>query len=394
MNLMNEECTKQMLTVIKKAIWNTGNGVADAVIFREMQMHTIAALAAPILSELSLSEDVFQTWEKHCVKTFILNQRCQYAQMSLPLTVPYVILKGTAAAQYYPYPEYRAMGDIDIMTRREDFETACNMLLASGYMEVTDPEDVRHREFKKNDVLIEVHRYFAVLNDKRQAEYLDNLIIDHINPSHVLPDLVNGVVLLEHIGHHLENGLGLRQIIDWMMFVNKCLPDKKWLEFQTLLKPLDLEVLAIATTRMCEMYLGLPERNWCANADETLCQRLMEYVLSSGNFGNKRNRDETEYNIDTFVRARTPKAAVSLFQKRGLENWKAAHNHAVLRPFAWIYQAGRYLIKGLTRRNASAALKAEWDEAQHRNALFDDLGVKQTSKGIIEYKEGEYKRTD
>ena len=83
-------------------------------------------------------------------------------------------------------------------------------------------------EFFKNGVSVEIHRFFASLNDPNHAKLLDDQIIENINSSHVLPDKVNGLVLLEHISQHLESGLGLRQIIDWMMFVNQCLPDEYW----------------------------------------------------------------------------------------------------------------------------------------------------------------------
>ena len=306
----------------------------------------------------------------------------------MPITVPYVILKGTEAAKYYPYPEYRAMGDIDIMTQREDFETACDMLISAGYEELNNGE-LRHREFIKNGIIIEVHRYFASLNDPRQAEYLDDLIIENINPSHVLPDMVNGLVLLEHISQHLEHGLGLRQILDWMMFVNECLPDQKWPEFREMAQNIGLEKLAITATRMCEIYLSLPDRRWCSNADDNLCEDFMEYVVNAGNFGNKWE-NESRAGTKVLTYSRTPQAAFRLLQKNGLKNWRLAQEHPSLRPLAWIYQAGMYLAKGFGRKNAASKLKEEFESARNRNALLDGLGVKQTSKGLAVYKDGKY----
>ena len=97
-------------------------------------------------------------------------------------------------------------------------------------------------------------------------------------------------MILEHISQHLENGLGLRQIIDWMMFVHKCLPDENWPEFQVLASNIGMETLAIVMTRMCELHLGLPERMWCKSADNELCGQLMDYILACGNFGEKKQK--------------------------------------------------------------------------------------------------------
>lgn len=379
----------RLLNLIKYAIWGTGACDADEAVFEEARRHAVEALPADVLSQLDLPDTLKRHWELAIYKQYSYVAKYNHAQEKLPITVPYVILKGSAAAQYYPNPEYRAMGDIDIMTRREDFETACEQLLAAGFQEESDMDIIRHRGFKKGIICVENHIYFASLNDPKQAQYLDDLIIENINESHFLPDLVNGLVLLEHISQHLEHGLGLRQIIDWMMFVDKCLPDEKWPEFAPMAAKIGLKNLAIVVARMCEIYLGLPERQWCSSADESLCGQLMDYVLASGNFGKKRNGEEkTGENV--FASVTTPKATVRLLQERGLVNWPAAQKYRFLRPFAWIYQAFRYLKRGFGRENAPEKLRSEYGAAKQKIALFDALGVKTSAKGLIIYKNGKY----
>ena len=390
-NRHNSATSQQMFNILKKALWNKGTAHADEATYEEMKKHAIAALATPVLPELNLSEELYNTWRKNCILSFTRYQQCLFIQTSLPITLPYAILKGTSAAQYYPCPENRSMGDIDLMTRREDCQAVCNILIENGFVDITDPNNIRHRELRKNNIIVEVHSYFAQLNDAKQAEYLDNLIIDNIKPSHILPDMVNGLVLLEHISQHLENGLGLRQIIDWMMFVNKCLPDEKWPEFQLMAIKIGLEKLAVITTRMCEIYLGLPKREWCSEANYDYCEKLMKYILSSGNFGNKLT-EESDYSISTIVEARTVKNTIRMLHQRGMINWEAAQKHAILRPFAAIYQIWRYIIKSFKRSNSVSKLKDEYDIAKERKALFDVLGVRQRSLGQIVYKNGSYER--
>ena len=46
-----------------------------------------------------------------------------------------------------------------------DSSTAALMLLENGYTEITDfldKEHVRHRQFRKNTITIEVHQFYAV----------------------------------------------------------------------------------------------------------------------------------------------------------------------------------------------------------------------------------------
>ncbi len=376
-----------MFNLIKLSLWDQGSATADQCIFEEMKQQAIATLPVPYLSGMDLSAELKKEWTVYAVQQVSNYTKCCYVQSNLPITVPYTILKGTSASQYYPYPEYRIMGDIDIMTRREDLDKACQQLLNDGYQIINELN--REISLEKNGIVIELHRRFATLNDPDKAKYLDDLIIENITSSHVLPDMINGLVLLEHMDQHMEGGIGLRQVVDWMMFVDKCLPDNRWNEFEIYADQIGLKKLAIVTTRMCELYLGLPRREWSSQANETLCEQFMEYVLSSGNFGHKRNSD-ADISENAFTYASTPKMALKLLQKQGRENWSAAKKHRILRPFAWAYQLFRYLRKGLKRDNAIAKIKAEYAVAKKRNAMFEALGVNTEAKGIVVYEDGKY----
>ncbi len=381
--------TEKVFNAIRYVIWGKGQNELDEEIFEMFKQHAIVALPASCLSMCNLPASLYGSWKKEIIRDVTYNIRYKYVQSALPITVQYVILKGTSAAQYYPHPECRTMGDIDIFTRREDFDQAYCELLENGY-QITN-ENEREVSFNKNGITLELHRYFASLNDEKQAKYLDDLIIANINDSHVLPDDINGLVILEHINQHLENGLGLRQIIDWMMFVDKCLPDEKWISFSHYARSIGLEMLAIVATRMCELYLGLPRREWCARADEKHCRQLIDYILSCGNFGSIRD-DNICAADNVFYLGKNLKNLFALLQKRGLVNWKAAQKHTVLRPFAWIYQLVRYTARGLDRERPFSLVRNEYIHAKQRDRLFRDLGVKQASKGKTVYRDGEYRK--
>lgn len=376
-----------LLSVIQSSIWGKGTALADESVFVEMKQHSIAGLFAQCLSSAIILPELKKEWQQYILQQVSYFTRYKYEQNHLPLTVPYVILKGTSAAKYYSHPEYRTMGDIDIMTRREDYDIACKQLIENGFRIVQDI--YKEITLVKKGITIDLHRQFASLNNLDYVKYLDDLIIENINSSHILPDMLNGLVLLEHINQHLESGIGLRQIIDWMMFVNKCLPDDKWNEFEILVNSIGLKKLAIITTYMCEKYLGLPHREWCAKADETLSAQLMDYILSCGNFGSKRKSDE-DISENVFARASSLKSTFKLLQKQGLLNWKAINKYRFLKPFAWVYQANRYIFKGLKRDNATSKLKNEYVSGKKRNALFDALEIKTAAKGTVVYRDGKY----
>ncbi len=383
---------KRLMIFLKALLWSDGKAEADEVIYNELKNHALLALPAGVMAYIQMPDKLRHQWKVDIFQHILYNVHYQHEQDSLPISVPYAILKGTSAAKYYPHPYYRSMGDIDIIVQENDGTIACQQLLNAGYLENTSKEAMisgRHRQFRKNGIEVEIHTGFAYHHDPEKEKTLDTWIVSNIPTSHVLPDNLNGLVILNHISYHIDVGIGLRQIIDWMMFVSKCLPDEKWPTFQVLAQETGQEQLALITTRMCELYLGLPEHRYCVEVDPAVCEMFMDYVLSCGNFGKKMEEDYKT--SQRFIASmRTVKGAYQFLQCRGLMNWPAVNKYMFLRPFAWIYQAFRYLKKGLLREGTLKKLKTEREMAKKRNMLFDALGVTRKEKGIVRYRNGEY----
>ena len=130
----------------------------------------------------------------------------------------YVTFKGLALARYYPVPDSRACGDIDIY-----------FLGPNGYKEgnafLGDPEagkDGKHSEIEVNGVIFENHQHFLDLNyrsQKRAESYLVKSLSQSIN--HLLPPMADMVYNLMHTVGHLtaKYKLPLRNIVDWGMFL-------------------------------------------------------------------------------------------------------------------------------------------------------------------------------
>ena len=189
----------------------------------------------------------------------------------------------------------------------------------------------------------------------------------------MLPPKENGLVLLAHIAHHLREGLGLRQIIDWMLYVDRELDDSAWeSSFRTAAEQTGLAVLAITVTEMCRMYLGLSDRiTWCKNADKELCTMLMNSLLSSGNFGKKRG---TGLKVESTV-SRLKRRGFRYLQQAGEHNWNAYHKHRWLKPFAWIYQIGRYARQGFQAKRKGAKIIEDIGRGKKRSDLYQDLKI-------------------
>ena len=370
--------------LIKLSLWGNGNPTVDWSVYQEMKSQAIASLAAPILSSIDLPVELKNEWKNAILQQVASFSYYKYVQSQLPIDKPYAILKGTSAAQYYPYPEYRTMGDIDIITKREDYDSSCETMIKNSWYETTSAIDLergRHRSFVKGNITVEIHAFFASMNDVEKAKTFDDIIINNITDTHILPDLVNGLVLIDHVNQHMEEGIGLRQIIDWMMFVDKCLTDDKWAEFEKMATLTGLKELTVTTTRMCEMYLGLPAHKWCISADEKLSRSLMEYVMECGNFGAKLNQMDA-LSVSRLYQLRHPIRTIKGLQQKECENLVNAKK-STLQVFGWIKKCGKRVVE-------IPNMLVKYRTARKVNSLFKSLGIARATEGLVFYKEGRY----
>lgn len=302
------------------------------------------------LVECSVPAEYKDAWKEDALKSKghyirVLHEQDRVVRLFLEHSIPTVILKGSSASMYYPVPSCRPMGDIDILVSAKKYEEAKRLLVELGYQ--FKKEDYRNGTFFGNGIEIELHYHFSA-----EEKDIEHYISDGLNNAvrytieyysfPGLPRSINGLVLLEHVRQHLVRaGLGLRQIIDWMMFVHSGLDDIAWVTgFREMMQETGLETLAVTLTYMCRKWLGLPDAiTWCNKADDELADLLLTRIFADGNFGNGTSISEN------VIRQLKKKNAIGYLQKAGLVHWKAAKKYPVLRPFAWLYQVGWYARK-------------------------------------------------
>lgn len=358
---------------------------------KELYIQAIYALPAEYISELGLSADAQIKYLAAVIKNrqvfySLIQEQDKVLSILEDADIPVVVLKGAAAAISYSHPENRCMGDIDLLVMPQDFDRALNLFVDAGCKVIQNsPDYTRHvAMFTQNGIEIELHRYFSSSDNSEQNSLLDEMLYKAIpNRVHedicghsvsMLPPVENGLVLLGHINHHLSEGLGLRQIIDWMCYVEKYLDDELWENsFADRAEQIGMKRLAIITTAMCQKYLGLSKNiHW--SCYEPVCDELLEYILSLGNFGRKKEQISRQ-TVSVLKRFRNPVHGLAAAQKAGLKNWQAAQKHRLLRPFAWCYQIGRWIKKGLKGGITIDTLSKASSSAKEDTELMKKLGV-------------------
>ena len=309
--------------------------------------------------------------------TRYLYQQSQLVRLFQDANIPLVILKGCSAAVYYPDPALRMMGDIDFLVPSDRFGSAYQLMSENGYIEeITKAPNPRHKGFSKDGIHLELHHHFSydwLDIESYLTEGLKHAEIREINCHEfpMLPPLANGLVLLAHTGQHLRSGLGLRQAIDWMMYVDQNLDDQFWAgSFRPAAEPLGLYDLAVTMTAMCRKYLGLEkEISWCDEADDILVDSLMKSLLDSGNFGRKHGAGNK---VESVIVSFRTEGVLHRLQESGKVNWKALDRHPWLTPFAWFYQIFRYIHQGLM---SGSSIPDDTKRGDERARLLQKLGL-------------------
>lgn len=391
---------EDLLNLLKASLWgldyNPTKKIDYKKIYRQCMAHAIIAMPAKHIQFLhDIDKSLYEKWEKDI---FLIIYRYQVVnkvqneivELLQSHGVRFVILKGSSASCYYINPSLRVMGDIDIMPCRKDFYRAARILEEICIKKQTNEvESERHIEYVYKNVLVELHRRFASFSDPDKAQYLDDLILENISENTILSDEINGLVLLQHINQHLEVGVGLRQIIDWMYYTYCYLDDEKWnAYFSKLADNLGLGTLAITVTKICKVYFGMNKHiTWCDMADDSLCRELLQYILQSGNFGinRKTNADATS---NVFIKYKNPMDMLKEFQKEGYKKWNAVKKYKILKPFAWLYEAIQFIKLAIRRKMSSHNFLDGYIDSRSRRKLMRKLGARDISSGTAKHIDG------
>ena len=207
------------------------------------------------------------------------------------------ILKGQGNALMYPNPYSRTPGDIDVWVNasREDITE-----YAKRHFNLEDDVRFHHLETTMDDVPVELHFFPGIMNNpaynarlqkwfKRNADLQCSNVVslpDGIGEITIPTTAFNVIYQLTHLYHHFfDEGIGMRQIIDYYYVVSN---DELLVIRDTLQRELKyLGLWKFAGAVMCVLHeaLGLSEEKMIAPMDEKRGKLLLAEILNGGNFG-------------------------------------------------------------------------------------------------------------
>jgi hypothetical protein len=207
------------------------------------------------------------------------------------------ILKGQGNALMYPNPYSRTPGDIDVWVNasREDITE-----YAKRHLNLEDDIRFHHLETTMDGVPVELHFFPCSMNNpfyharlqkwfKRNADLQCSNVVslpDGIGEIAIPTTAFNVIYQLTHLYHHFfDEGIGMRQIIDYYYVVNneELLVIRNTLQRE--LKYLGLWKFAGAVMYVLHEALGLSGEKMIAPMDEKRGKLLLAEILNGGNFG-------------------------------------------------------------------------------------------------------------
>ena len=361
---------------------------------QEMENQAILPLAYSIIQRKCIPEGKLRdAWVTYIINHIaywyrMLDIQNDLVQILTEAGCKFAIMKGFANAALYPKPEIRTTGDIDFLVERERFDEFYQLLLEKGY-ETAGHEDAEkhHVNLKKNGVLFEMHKRPAGTMRKFSSENRE--VIDYFNEGlkhtdtfelydytfPVLDSVRNGLMLLIHTAGHLQNGIGIRHLLDWGIYADRYLTDAFWNnEFKDAAIRLKVDGLALTMTYICQKELGLCRgRKWYREADEKVCSAFLAYMMEQGNFGRKAGHEDAAAKF--FTEGLDSEGFFKRLDRSSRYSMPIVNKYPVLRPVGWIYQMGRYVKRGLQREIISGNLHEDLEEGRQRRRLMKKLGV-------------------
>lgn len=391
---------RQLLKLLSNSIWN--KPLVDlcaqirnddyAYICALAEVHSVLPFVLHDVAFLNcIPRALADVLRKKLIATIVNNERLMALQDSLIrwlniANIPCLILKGCSLSIYYPQPEVRPLGDIDVLVWPRDIESATRILHEHGFRKL-EADHPFHVHFHGAGGIIELHyavSAFPNTRGGREAACVMQECLNHTQVSvldgHEFPVLIDeyqALSLLLHMERHMvESGIGLRQLCDWAVFMNHVKVDYFTGVILPLLERCGLAQFAKVLTKTCVRFLDLDSEHvsWCMDVDDALVDAMMEEILRAGNFGRAADEDDASSLLMGGDSSGNPSLIlIQRLNASARRDFPITEKAPILLPLFWVYIPIRYWIRSLLGLRPQKSIKKTMSTAQKRRQLYSDL---------------------
>lgn len=301
--------------------------------------------------------------------------------------IDHILMKGFVLREYYPVPELRTFGDIDIVIRPGDRQKSDELLRSLGYHPETDWEPVF--SYTKDVEYYEIHSEIMEVNVSDKADYRGyfrdpwqyaEASGDH---RHQFRPEFHFLYLLTHIAKHVTgSGAGVRMYLDVAAFLRRFGTSLDWDWIRQELEKLRFADFANIVLLLVQESFGVESPIPLQAVEEETMGAFLEFTMAGGVFG-RVGRDSGTQSLKNQSRGREKISRIGAVAGRLFPAAKTIESRYTylkekpwLLPAAWIHR----LVK--TRdtwqqhtEEAQNILLADKEEVRKIQKLYEKLGL-------------------
>ncbi len=307
-----------------------------------------------------------------------------------------LVIKGLfCRCMYGELSDHRPSGDEDVLVPMEDFSKAKEILFENGYElrgENEIPEnlsDVQEITFYNPKTKLSIELHVNLFNGRDELfihseDYFKNVFDDAATfefngqKFYTLEYTKNYLFLFLHLyKHFITYGVGVRQIIDLLLFKEKYDKEIDWNEVEKVIKSKSLWQFYEDLIAIGNEYLGFSFPN-IQGSDNM--EMLLEDIEKAGTFGtHSKSHIQSSNLIDSAMLSNKDKSSKISVIFPSYSRMKIAepilYDKPWLLPFMWIKRLFKYFIKIFSKKKRKE-LKEATSVADARLTLFKNYGIK------------------
>lgn len=393
-HLLNREqlelCRLLSLALHNKALERLSPDLDYARVIAVAESHKVMALLHPVLEHAGLQESIWKIVDRKGEQTVRQSYRLlMLSRYVIGLLkengIDAILLKGCGTAAWYPVPELRKSGDIDLLFKSEDETRKALQILAQQGFVTTEDQPANHHIVceSRDSVSLELHMSLAepfdsektnrFLADCQKEYFAHRRVVDCMGVAFELTsDGYHAFYLLLHmLQHYVRAGFGVKLLCDWVVFWESPLSEEEKKIFLRLTQESGTFGFAVMMTRVCVKYLGLREKQveFLMQAEPKdvcdLTEELMAEIFEAEEFGHS-SKDRM-----VVLRGTGLMDYAREFHHQMKLNYPKAGKIMVLYPVLWIMTLCGFLYRNRTLRKVSG--RQILKKAKKRSQLTEQM---------------------
>ena len=217
--------------------------------------------------------------------------------------ISFLCMKGALLREYYPVPELREMGDLDLVIHPEDRQKSDRIMTEElGYRRFVDNHAVWTYYLNTFEVEIHDHMFYEHLANRFDYRSYFDHVWEHVQRAPVFgiqalnllvpEEEFHFLYLMAHTAKHvINNGSGFRAYLD-MILLSRRIASEMWDRIVQELEMMELLDFTMTCSALCEQWFGVGLPVSHAALDSVFLEEVTRKTFHDGIFGLENRENE------------------------------------------------------------------------------------------------------